>query len=371
MHVNNIGCEAKINLYKGKNGIKITMLQTNHNHETSNFIYERENVELDEDDVELIVTLKEGNAKASQIARVLKQRQKKIISTQKVRNLIRKAIPNQNEENKEKLQTFLEKVDEEGGTIKTKEDPDETLNSIFITTVNMKKTYIATDAPLVQIDTSFSFESSEYKLVAVGYLNPTTNKSEVACVAFIAEESSENLEFVFRNFKLFCTHDPQIIMINKDFNEISVLKIVFPLAVILLCTFHVIKYIKLVISSAVVVVDKKRFIMDSFKALLYAKTEEDFNEKLSEFKIAIRGVEVRIGNSKNYVSLEAYFSKNWCNCIAMWARYKRKGLPLLGDHTSNRIERTFWTLKSSIKACFSKLPETGEAIMHIVQLCDD
>ena len=108
----------------------------------------------------------------------------------------------------------------------------------------MKKAFISSDPPVVQIDTSFEFDNAQYKVSAVVYLNPTTNKSEIASLSFISDESADNLRFVFTSFKKMTLHDPSVIIVDKDFNEIKLLKEIFPNAVILLCTFHVIKFLK-------------------------------------------------------------------------------------------------------------------------------
>ena len=118
-------------------------------------------------------------------------------------------IPKQNNDNQEKLADFLETID---------------------------------NPRVIQVDTSFQFDNAQYKVSAVCYLNPTTNKSEIASLSFISEESKENLKFVFSNFKSMSLHDPTVIIVDKDFNEITVLKSVLCIATILLCTFHIIKF---------------------------------------------------------------------------------------------------------------------------------
>ena len=55
----------------------------------------------------------------------------------------------------------------------------------------------------------------------------------------------------------------------------------------------------------------------------------------------------------------------------MWAKHLRKGLPTLGDHTTNRVERMFWTLKRSIREKFVSLPKTVSSIQHIVKYAEN
>lgn len=46
--------------------------------------------------------------------------------------------------------------------------------------------------------------------------------------------------------------------------------------IILLCNFHVIKYLKNLISTALVTVEVKNDLMDKFKRVIYATSEEDY-----------------------------------------------------------------------------------------------
>ena len=72
-HVNFLGCKAKINLYKNDNlhRYRVTSSDIQHNHKLSE---ESDNMLIDDSDKELIMTLKDGNAKASQIQRLLHTR---------------------------------------------------------------------------------------------------------------------------------------------------------------------------------------------------------------------------------------------------------------------------------------------------------
>ena len=54
----------------------------------------------------------------------------------------------------------------------------------------------------------------------------------------------------------------------------------------------------------------------------------------------------------------------------MWVTCYRKHLPLLGDNTTNRIERKFRTLKESISDTFVTIPDTGAAVIHLLSHAD-
>ena len=124
-----------------------------------------------------------------------------------------------------------------------------------------------------------------YKLSAVVYLNNTTGKGEVAQIAFHADESSQTYIDIFTAFKTMCNRDPPIILIDKDFTEIATVKKLFPTSTILLCVFHVLKWMKGVIRTAhrdklesdnKSQMEEKTNLMTLFKKMMYAKTCADY-----------------------------------------------------------------------------------------------
>jgi hypothetical protein len=121
---------------------------------------------------------------------------------------------------------------------------------------------------------------------------------------------------------------------------------VFEKATILLCTFHIIKYVKNLVATAPIVIEIKNYIMTKFKNMLYAQSEELYDENKNIFLASVNDIQVRV--NMKYDSLKEQFDNN-CNssCKIMWVKCFRKKLPTLGDNTKNRIERSFWTLKQS------------------------
>ena len=109
--------------------------------------------------------------------------------------------------------------------------------------------------------------------------------------------------------------------------------------------------------------------MVKFKSALYARDAERFQVANENFLNACSDIEVR--TNEKYVKLDAYFKKTWSSCVPMWAEHLRKSLPTLGDHTTNRVERMFWSLKRSLRDKFISLPKTVASVRHIVQYADD
>jgi hypothetical protein len=138
---------------------------------------------------------------------------------------------------------------------------------------------------------------------------------------------------------------------TQDFTEWRVLEVLFPNSIILICTFHVLKWIKGLIATALVIKEKRYYLNVAFRALLFARDEADFMEKLVIWEKEIEGVEVRRGAGENatYTSLAEYYEKNWAPVRHMWARFERKRLPLGEEHTTNRLERGWGVMKVDLK----------------------
>ena len=194
-HYNFLGCDAFVRLYKsqkpGAYSMKVTKVNLEHtNHEPTEEIHQYENSCLDEDDRDLVLTLKEANAKPSQIKRVLVEKKNKHISTQRLRNLIKKMLVT--DSNNETIEEFLTNMESDGGTVQWTSDSDESVNAIFLCSAKMKKEFIASSPNVIQMDTTFNIEKGRYKLVAFCYLNSRSNKTEIAAVALIANEGESN-----------------------------------------------------------------------------------------------------------------------------------------------------------------------------------
>ena len=99
------------------------------------------------------------------------------------------------------LVDILTKVEEEGGIVEYGEDPDGTVCTIFITTHKMKSVFVKSTQTVIQVDTA------RYEVLAFCYLNPRTNKSEIAAISFTSNESKQNLIKCSKGFRRICTRD--------------------------------------------------------------------------------------------------------------------------------------------------------------------
>ena len=372
-HFNFLGCQAKIFFYKsqrpGDESLKVTQLDLEHSHPISEEIYNQKNTILTDEQKEMIKNLVSANASAKQVKRVLMNKAKKRVTLQKVRNIIRKVAPPETDEVAQKaLQEFLVGLEDEGGDISWKNDPDGTLKVLFITSSKMKSVFRACNPPLVQLDTSFEFERARYKVAAFCYLDANMDRTGIAAFSFMSVETAECFDFALFEFSKICVRQDLIFVIDKDFTEGASIKKVFPSSIILLCIFHCFKFLRTLIATAPTTIDVKTDVFNKFKSVLRAASEEDFNQKQAEFLETVGDLTVK--TKEKYVPLAGYYNKNWASCKHMWAMCFRKHLPLLGDNTSNRVERMFGALKVDMKSAFTRLPKTVRAIIHLVEFAD-
>ena len=369
-HYNHMDCKASISLYKSqKDGsITCTKINSEHTHPVSKAIFDHNNVELTQTELDLCANLKNGNCKPSQIKKVLLEKFNKDITIQKLKNVMKNIPANPLDDDEVNFQDFFTNFEMEGGEVDWLEDPDKSVRCMTFASKKMKSAFQSSDPPLIQLDTTFEIEESRYKLMAAVYLNPTTNKSEVAFMALLCDETNDTVEFALKKFKQICLRGTLIFVVDKDFGQLGVLSSVFPQARVLLCVFHAIKFIRTLLASAPELKEKKEELLDQFRAVLYSNTEEVFNEEDKKFVKACGDVTVKTG--KNQDVLAEYYIRNWRSCKEMWVKCYRKNLPCLGDNTSNRVERFFWTLKKAFQDTFMSLPKTMKAAIYLVKFAD-
>jgi hypothetical protein len=110
----------------------------------------------------------------------------------------------------------------------------------------------------------------------------------------------------------------KVVMVDKDLNEIRVIRSQFPGAEVLICTFHVKKYLALVSRKAVYgrISAQDHIELDNhLHFCVYAKGADDYAQR----RDSLRDFCERVGFSQFY----AYYERNWDSCQPMWVEYFR------------------------------------------------
>jgi hypothetical protein len=86
-----------------------------------------------------------------------------------------------------------------------------------------------------------------------------------------------------------------------------------------------------------VVIAKKNEVLEILKAMVYAKSNEHFNQLYDQLK-TINGLQ----------NLIPYFEKNWLVNKEQWVLYYREHIYTRGTNTNNRIERHNKEIKTKV-----------------------
>ena len=381
-HSKKKNCKFSIRFYcspadeEGKTKCVLASFTEEHNHARTIKMWEQDTQKIEKtEEKEWLVDATKMSVKPNQIKNLMKLKfGKTSISTKHIQYMQKKLTGPNNE--KDDLATYLEEIEKEGARVEVMLDKCNKVRVLVVQTPEMKRAYMGANPDVCQVDTTFRFESSGYKMTVFLYLNPVTNRGEVAQFAFMSDEGAEAYEFIFRAFKMASKRDPPIIILDKDFNELKVINRVFPDTTPLLCLFHVLKWWKGLIKTAkketgdILGYDGKKEIMEAFTDLVYAHSSDISQERKVRFEKIIAGVEVRVGNGDQayFVNLQEYFSKNWVECETMWMMAHRKNIVgLEEENTNNRIERLWRTLKDYLKQMASGQMSIHKAVKTLVK----
>ena len=153
----------------------------------------------------------------------------------------------------------------------------------------------------------------------------------------VENERKNTLRIACRQFKEGCPtfNAVAVIIIDKDFTELSVLQKEFPGARILLCHFNVVEYLQEQVS-------KKKYNFDAWtkkemrrliSLLVRAPTEIAYSNVIDAMKVVLRPIE------KSRLWFE-YFDANWTSCKERWSSVYRGNVPHMGIQTNNRCVKT-------------------------------
>ena len=174
--------------------------------------------------------------------------------------------------------------------------------------------------------------------------------------AATTDESAQHLRAIVQAFKNSnpCYGNTKVIVIDKDFTEIAVLKDEIPTATILFCQFHVIKCFYKAVSDAEVPKEQRDSLRKVLHDIVYSESMDDYEDYLAEI--------VCLGNP----SFEKYFFDNWNSCLEMWASFQRDSSVHFGNTTNNRLECSHSKLKDLIGHT-SSLSEMFDGVLSFIR----
>ena len=136
----------------------------------------------------------------------------------------------------------------------------------------------------------------------------------------------------------------RVIMVDKDLNEIRVLRLRFPGVRILICHFHVLKYLK----TAAHKVEFGKLSKDDHDALEALLKNLLRSDSAGAYKGNLFSVEMFCVKA-DFMRFYDYLIANWDSCKDMWVMYEREHLPHFKNNTNNRLENVFGKFKKGVK----------------------
>jgi hypothetical protein len=138
-------------------------------------------------------------------------------------------------------------------------------------------------------------------------------------------------------------------MVDKDLQNLDLIHERYTNAQVLLCVFHVIKYIKVRISNVPVPTFVKNELRTKFINMIYCESEEDYNALYDQIK-------------KIDASFGQYFTDNWHNCKPLWMFMYRKQNPTFGTTTNNIVE----SFNANIKRIIQHDQHISETVKELI-----
>lgn len=136
-----------------------------------------------------------------------------------------------------------------------------------------------------------------------------------------------------------CWDKIRVYMVDKDFSEMALLEKAFPSATVLLCWFHVKKYLRAEMAKSVYggryTYDMDK-VEDSVDMMMRAKDAAAYATGLRYMYYLLDGFEDQADLPEPEYPFLKYFIKNWDSCKRRWSAYARSGLAHLGNYTNNR-----------------------------------
>ncbi|CAF1492282.1 unnamed protein product [Adineta steineri] len=336
----------------------------NHNHPIEEKIYKNypfirsKKLQENEDAYNLCTTLITANASTYNNRKLINQKFDINLTRKDINNIKQKLKFNLigNSTDPELLQSWIDEMLSQNkiNSVQIKTDENGILQCLFIQTSQMK-TWFEKYINIAHIDSTFKINIENYQLYVCLVQNANLKGVPVA-YCLMNSGIKENLEFFYaamsKNNDLTKT---QVVIVDKDLTNIDILQQYFNNAKILLCVFHVLKYLKSQINVLRIPLENRMNIMKNVRRLLYD------NDQMSA--IYLEDIKTNSEGTNFY----EYFEINWLSCCEMWQTKYRKCLFNFGTDTNNHIERFNRTLKAHIS---SKM-HISECVQKLVLIADD
>jgi len=273
----------KIKYDENNNCMFVYQMNLEHNHEliTDDRLKQAsiEMRKLNEEQIDQIKLLVKHKMPSKQLKGLIEEQYGKNLTDKDIQNLKAKILDKNNIPEDEKIEKILDDLKNNNTIVNFKKNEEDELEGIFIATkeqVNWFNHY----AQMIHIDATYKVNKENFVLYV--FLAQDSYKHGLPIAyCLLKSENRENMQFMYDTLEKHLHIDKiENIMIDKDLQNIDFLKEFFPKANILLCTFHVIKYLK-VVTGKYESEENKQVIMDIIEDMVYADYVEEYQELLT------------------------------------------------------------------------------------------
>ncbi|KAG2820143.1 hypothetical protein PC113_g22641 [Phytophthora cactorum] len=220
------------------------------------------------------------------------------------------------------------------------------------------------------VDAMHNTNEWRYKLFSF-MVNDVYSHSQYVYHSPMENESAECLTDAIGSFKFQNTmwEKIKVIVIDKDVGELGVLEKQFPGVRIILCHFHLKKYIRTEMVKSEYG-GPSSFDRDQVEDAVYmmrlAASPEEYTKYLKYMYFLLDRAHLRDSAAipEPVHPFLKYFIRNWDSMKERWALYARSDVPHLGNHTNNKLE-SLWAHISNILRADMALDECVDTLMFL------
>lgn len=240
-----------------------------------------DNRKLNEEQLDNIKLMVKHKMPSKKLKGLIEEQYGKKLSDKDIENIKDTIMKDKNDKPEdEKIADFLNELKQNDAIIEYKKNEDDELEAVFLIT-NKQLNWYNKYAQMVHIDATFKVNKENYILYVFLSQDSYLHGLPVA-YCLLKRENRENMQFMYESFIKNLNKDIiENIMIDKDLQNIDLLKKYFPEANILLCTFHVIKYLKGVVADYESK-ENKQDVMDIISKMVYCKDDNEYQQLLQK-----------------------------------------------------------------------------------------
>ena len=179
-------------------------------------------------------------------------------------------------------------------------------------------------------------------------------KGQVVAYAVVRDETVRSLSTmldIFKQNNATAVESLQLVLVDKDYSEITAIDNIFNNAHIILCKLHVLDAFRRSFKGHALNTEKHDSLRDLLHTMVHTHTESAYNEA----KDQIAGI------SDTYAQ---YFDQHWHPVRHMWAGHKVCKLPHLGFTTNNAVE----SHNAKIKTLLSHHSKMADVVRNLCLL---